>query len=176
MARRCRSEVQNCKVSSLSSKSSKRERNAAYPSLHSENPHLPRRALPPSLAGLGKTLDYCPWLAPSQIRLLVPSVKRAVASRGKICATLTPVLSAVKEPPVRLDLDWGLLRARAGKRYRGCKTIRSAETVLRGWRSCTLMRPLKVNLYPALCPNDDALSTEILPELWKLTRPDYARF
>ena len=137
MARRCRSEVQNCKVGSLSSK---RERNAAYPSLHSENPHFPRRALPPSLPGLGKTLDYCLWLAPSQICLLVPSVKRAVASRGKICATFTPVLSAVKEPPVRLDLDWGLLGARAGKRYRRCKTIRSAETVLRGWRSCTLMR------------------------------------
>ncbi len=47
--------------------------------------------------------------------LLVPSAKRAVASRGKICATLTPVLSAVKELLVHLDLDWGLLAAWAGK-------------------------------------------------------------
>ncbi len=170
MARRCRSEVKSCKVSLLGSKT---ERNAAYPSLHSKNPHLPRRAFScmhrenPRLLSIARAFPNA---------LLVPSAKRAVASRGKICATLTPVLSAVKELLVHLDLDWGLLAAWAGKRYRRCKTIRPTETVLRGGEAARSCVGLIVNVYLALCPNDDALSTEILPELCKLTRPGYAHF
>ena len=125
------------------------------------------------MCGLEPTIECWPQFACFQIIFWCRPLNIQVASARQICAALTPVLSAVK----KLHLYLG------GAHW---QPDREGDIEPAAWRG--LLRPFckveKLHIDPcliwdltlALGSNDVARSKEILPELCKLTRPDYARF
>jgi len=125
------------------------------------------------MCGLEQTIECWPQFACFQIIFWCRPLNIQVASARHICAALTPVLSGVK----KLHLYLG------GARW---QPEREGDIDAATWHG--LLRPFcqveKLQIDPcliwdltlALGSNDVARSREILPELCKLTRPDYARF
>jgi hypothetical protein len=120
-----------------------------------------------------ETLDQQPYSAPFQLGFYSPPLDVQVASTGQICAALTPMLSTVKT--LHLDLvggrwqfgpDGGIEAARWHDLLRPFCNVEKLQV------DAGLMKDLSV----ALCANDNGRSREILPKLWKITRPDYTRF
>jgi len=119
------------------------------------------------MAGSESTLDWWPNLVPFQINFHCDSLSEQVDSTGQICASLSPMLSAVE----RLHLNLN------GRRW---QLVGIFDIDDDAWHD--LLRPfcsvkkLQIDdvLIEVLPPALDAM--DILPELCKLARPDYARF
>jgi hypothetical protein len=125
------------------------------------------------MCGHEQTIECWPQFARFQIMFWCRSLNIQVASARQICASLTPVLSAVKK------LHLYLKGARWQPGQEGDIEAATWHGLLRPF--CTVEK-LQIDPCPiwdltvALGSNDVARSREILPELCKLTRPDYARF
>jgi hypothetical protein len=127
-----------------------------------------------SMAGSEQTLDRWPEFAPFQITFWCGPLDLQVACTGQLCSALTPMLSAVER--LHLDLDgggWGWGTEDDVERARWHVLLRPFRNVEKLQIDLGLMTDLSL----ALCPDDDGPSMEeMLPELRKLTRPDYTRF
>ena len=125
------------------------------------------------MASSERTLDLFPHFAPFRIVFPCQALDVQVASAERICSVLTPMLSAVEK--LHLNLDGG--------RWNPWDDINDIENST--WHN--LMRPFRKveklqidsglidDMSRALCPNDNGPTVDILPELRKLTRPDYTR-
>jgi hypothetical protein len=125
------------------------------------------------MANSEQTLDCYPQFAPFQMVFWCRPLNVQVASAVKICTAFAPMLSAVER--LRLDFDGG--RWQFGQ---------DGDIEDAMWRD--LLRPfcnteklqvdtgLMGDLSRALRPDDNGQSMEILPQLRKLVRPDYAHF
>jgi hypothetical protein len=120
-----------------------------------------------------ETLDRQPYSAPFKLVFASSPLDVQIASTGQICASLTPMLSTVKTLHVdrvggrwqfELDVDF-----EAAAWHDLLRPFCNVEKLQVG---AGLMKDLSV----ALCANGNRRSKEILPKLWKITRPDYTRF
>ena len=123
------------------------------------------------MASSEKTLDHCPQFSPFHIVFPCQALDVQVASAERICSVLTPMLSAVEK--LHLDLDGG--------RWSPWDDINDIESstwlnLLRPFRKVEKLQidgGLIDDMSRALCSNDNGPTMDILPELRKLTRPDY---
>ena len=125
------------------------------------------------MASSEQTLDRWPQFAPFHIVFYCEALNVQVASAERICSALTPMLSVVEK--LHLDLDGG--RWQLGDE--GDIEDATWLNLLRPFREVEKLQVdvgLIDDLSLALCSNDNGPTTDILPELCKLTRPDYARF
>jgi hypothetical protein len=123
------------------------------------------------IAGSEYTLDWWPNFVPFQIIFHCDSLSNQIASTGQICASLSPMLSAVQ----RLHLNL------SGRRWQIREKFYIEEDV---WQD--LLRPFcnvkklqvddgLMDVLPDALPSNDS-GQSFLPELCKLARPDYTRF
>jgi hypothetical protein len=125
------------------------------------------------MASSERTLDHCPQFSPFYIVFPCQALDVEVASAERICSVLTPMLSAVEK--LHLDLDGG--------RWNPWDDINDIESstwlnLLRPFRKVEKLQidsGLIDDMSRALCSNDNEPTMDILPELRKLTRPDYTR-
>jgi len=125
------------------------------------------------MASSEQTLDWLPQFAPFQMAFWCRSLNVQVASAGQICTAFTPMLSAVER--LRLDFDGG--RWQFGQD--GDIEDAMWHDLLRPFCNVEKLQVdagLMGDLSRALCPDDDGQSMEMLPQLYKLVRPDYAHF
>jgi len=125
------------------------------------------------MASSEQTLDHWPHFAPFHIVFYCEALNVQVASTERLCTALTSVLSAVEK--LHLDLDGGRWH------FEDEDDIEDATwlNLLRPFRKVEKLQVdggLIDDLSFALCSNDNGPTTDILPELCKLTRPDYTRF
>lgn len=125
------------------------------------------------VASSEQTLDRWPHFAPFHIVFYCEALNVQVASAERICSALTPMLSVVEK--LHLDLDGG--RWQLGDE--GDIEDATWLNLLRPFRKVEKLQVdvgLIDDLSLALCSNDNGPTTFIVPELRKLTRPDYACF
>jgi hypothetical protein len=125
------------------------------------------------MSSLEQTMDCWSQFACFQIIFQCPPLNVQVASTAQICTAIAPVLSAVKKLHLCLDGD----RWQFGQD--GDIENATWHTLLKPFRAVEKLQVdpgLMEDLSLALCPDDIAPPTHILPQLRKLTRPDYARF
>jgi len=125
------------------------------------------------MASSEQTLDRLPQFAPFQMAFWCRPLNVQVASAVQICTAFTPMLSTVGR--LRLDLDGG--RWQLGQD--GDIEDAMWHDLLRPFCNVEKLQVdagLMGDLSRALCPDDDGQFMEILPELCKLVRPDYAHF
>ena len=125
------------------------------------------------MASSEQTLDHWPHFAPFHIVFYCEALNVQVASAERLCSALTPMLSAVAK--LHLDLDGGRWH------FEDDDDIEDATwlDLLRPFRKVEKLQVdggLMDDLSFALCSNDNGPTTDILPALSKLTRPDYTRF
>ena len=125
------------------------------------------------MASSEQTLDHWPNFAPFHMAFYCQALNVQVVSVEQICSALTPMLSAVEK--LHLDLD-------GGRWQFGDEGDIEDATWLNLLRSFHKVEKLQVDgglindLSLALSSNENGPTTDILPELCKLTRPDYTRF
>ena len=134
------------------------------------------------MAGSESTLDWWPNFAPFQIMFPCDSLSEQVTSTRQICASLSPMLSAVE----RLHLSLSEARPLLNLDERRWQLVEVFDIEDDAWHN--LLRPfcsvkklqtdegMMGALSYALSDNDNGPSMEILPELCKLTRPHDTRF
>jgi len=117
---------------------------------------------------LGRQSNFPPF------KIVFPSrsLYAQVASTGKICAALTPMLSAVERLHLGFDgTRWWFPHDRRIENARWHDLLRPFCQVEKLQVDATLW-----DLSLALSPNDNGPSSEILPQLRKILRSDDARF
>jgi len=117
---------------------------------------------------LGRQSNFPP------VRIVFPSrsLYAQVVSTGKICAALTPILSAVERLHLGFDgTRWWFPHERRIENARWHDLLRPFCQVEKLQVDATLW-----DLSLALSPNDNGPSSEILPQLRKILRSDDARF
>jgi hypothetical protein len=125
------------------------------------------------MASSEQTLDVWPEFAPFHIIFSCNALDVQIESAIRLCTGLTSMLSAVKK--LHLELDGGRWN------FDDTEDIEEAMwlNLLRPFRNVEKLQVdcgLIVDLSFALDSNDNGPTTDILPELRKFTRPDYAGF
>jgi hypothetical protein len=125
------------------------------------------------MARTEQNLDYWPFAAPFQMVFFSHEFSLQVESAGRLCSTLTPILSAVEK--LHLDVDWNSWHLEDDDDIEDVTWL----NLLRPFRNVEKLQVdsgLIADLSLALCSNDNGPITDILPGLCKLTRPDYTYF
>jgi len=120
-----------------------------------------------------QNLDLWPLGAPFQMVFFSQELSLQVASAERLCSALTPMLSTVEK--LHLDLDWNSWHLEDDDGIEDVMWL----NLLRPFREVEKLQVdggLMDDLSLALCSNDNGATTDILPKLRKLTRPDYTCF
>jgi len=124
------------------------------------------------MASSEQTLDRQSYFSPFRLVFPFRSLYAQVASTGKICAALAPMLSAVGRLHLAFDVPrWWTPHDRHIENARWHDLLRPFCKVEKLQVDANLW-----DLSHALSPNDDGPSMEILPELRKILRSGNARF
>ena len=126
------------------------------------------------MCGLEQTIECWPQFAGFQIVFRCWPLNVQVASAGQICAALTSMFSEVKK--LHLYLEGARWQPAQGGDIVEDATWHGLLGPFRKVEKLQIDPCLVWDLTLALGSNDVPRSREILPELCKLTRPDYARF
>jgi hypothetical protein len=120
------------------------------------------------------TLNWWPNFIPFQISFHCESLSEQVTSTGQICASLSPMLSAVER--LHINLDEGPWQREEPFHYIEDDAWQDLFRPFSNVKKLQIDDGLIEDLAIALYANDNGSSMEILPELCKLVRPDYGRF